>query len=423
MHRLPRYGVVVISGDKQLGATHRDDLPAVSAVSDGTAALYIHIPFCEKRCSYCDFYTVADRHEAIPAYVASLVREMELYAGQPFWRQQQFSTLFFGGGTPSLLTPDQLHTLIESARENFTFCDQAEISMEANPGTTSAQHLVDFAQAGINRLSLGVQSFDAEELKKLDRIHTVQDVYRTVEQARRAGIGNLSVDLMFALPGQRPSVWRRNLEQAVALETEHISAYNLTVEPGTPLFFQIQKGQTRPLSEWKERTMFNFTIDYLAEQGYAQYEISNYARPGFHSRHNMKYWDGSAYLGLGASAHSFDGQRRWRNVENYVHYIRDLEQGQLARTGEEEVDMAKRKLEMIFLSLRVRTGLSLARWTELFGTEFRQEYRDILRLLMDGPKPLLCEQDGCIRLTREGLFICDSVCEQFVADQSISASA
>ncbi len=401
----------------------QNPIASPAAVSDGSAALYVHIPFCEKRCSYCDFYTVADRHEAIPDYVRCLVREMELYASDPFWNGQRFTTLFFGGGTPSLLTPDQIHLLISAVRDKFSLAADAEITMEANPGTTEAARLHGYVQAGVNRLSLGVQSFDADELQKLDRIHPVADIYRTVEQARAAGIGNLSVDLMFALPGQRPSVWRNNLEQAVSLGTEHISAYNLTVEPGTPLFLQVRKGEIRPLSEWKERTMYGFTIDFLAAHGYDQYEISNYARPGLHSRHNMKYWDGSAYLGLGASAHSFDGQRRFRNVDNFVHYIARLRKGEFARAEDEILDKATRKLEVIFLSLRLRSGIPLAHWRKLFGTDFLAEYEQVVQPLLAGAQPLLQHEGDSLRLTREGLFLCDTVCERFAAHPRLSRAS
>ena len=379
-----------------------------------TAALYIHIPFCEKRCSYCDFYTVANRKSAIPAYMQAVLREMALRAEAAPWPQQRFATLYFGGGTPSLLTPAQIAQLIEAARQHFAFVADTEITLEANPGTVQPETLRGYRDAGVNRLSLGVQSFWPDELAMLERLHSVEDIGRTVADARAAGFANLSIDLMFAFPGQRPSRWRHTLERTLALAPEHISAYNLTIEAGTPLAKQIQAGQVRPLTESRQRAFFKFSIDFLEAHGYRHYEVSNYARPGFESRHNRKYWDGSLYLSLGASAHSYDGRRRFWNVANYVHYTNSLEAGHLPIASEEMLSPEKQRFEMVFLGLRQRQGVDVQRFSERFYLDFREHYRIQLDRLLQHTPPLLEFSDRHLRLTPEGWLLCDAVCAEFV---------
>lgn len=378
-----------------------------------TAALYLHIPFCERRCNYCDFYTVADRSEAIPQYIAALQREMALYAGDGFWARCRFATVYFGGGTPSLLAPEQLAELLEAAHRAFAIEADAEISMEANPGAISAGQLAGYRAAGVNRLSLGVQSFWPDELAQLDRLHTVEHIYETVTRARAAGFTNLSIDLMFALPGQRPHRWRETLRKAVALGPEHISAYNLTFEEGTPLFRLLQCGRVRPLSEWKAKALYRFSIDELRAHGFAQYEVSNFARPGFQCRHNEKYWDGSAYLGLGASAHSYDGRQRFWNIDNYVQYIRQVRQDQRPVKGQERLTQEQKRFEMIFLGLRRQVGLDLQTYRQTFGREFAEEYGEQVAALCRAEPPLLEIADGHARLTPAGLAVCDAVCAAF----------
>jgi oxygen-independent coproporphyrinogen-3 oxidase len=383
--------------------------------SPETAALYIHIPFCEKRCSYCDFYTVANRNQAIPNYVSALHAEMASYAQHGFWREKSFSTIFFGGGTPSLLDPRQIEAILETAHRLLKIAPQAEITMEANPGTVDAESLVGYHQAGVNRLSLGVQSFWEDELRQVDRLHSVADIYETVRLARKAGFENLSLDLIFALPGQRPSRWKYNLEQAVALQPEHISAYNLSIEEGTPLFKLLKAGKVRPLSEWKARGVYQLTIDFLEARGYHQYEVSNYARPAFHCRHNDKYWDGSPYLGLGASAHSFDGRKRFWNIDNYVHYAKKIQRSKQPVAGEEILTEAQKRFEMIFLGLRRKAGVDLKRYLQQFKQELADEFHPQLEKLSAHHPPLIEISGETLRLTREGFLLCDAVCTEFLA--------
>ncbi len=378
-----------------------------------TAALYIHIPFCEKRCNYCDFYTVANRKEAIPRYLQALEREMALYAGDPFWSRQTFATVFFGGGTPSLLSPEDIGRILEAVHSHFRLTPRPEITLEANPGTTTAAHLSGYRAAGINRLSLGAQSFWDDELEQLDRLHRSADIVRTVEEARAAGFDNINLDLMFALPGQRPSRWKTNLERALELQPQHLSCYNLTLEEGTPLFKLFQAGKVRALTEWRERVLFNFTIDFLEARGFRHYEVSNYALPGYECQHNIKYWDGSVYLGLGASAHSFDGRTRFWNVSNYVHYCERLEKGKHATDARETLTPEQQRFEAVFLGLRRYSGVDLNRFQQIFHRDFWHVYgRQVERLLQHQP-PLVEIRDDHLRLTREGWLLCDAVCAEF----------
>lgn len=391
-------------------------MQAHTSTAGTTAGLYIHIPFCEKRCSYCDFYTVANRQQALPAYIQALLDEIALYSAIPFWQTRVFSTVYFGGGTPSLLSPAQVRSILDHVRRHFRIAAAAEITVEANPGTVSAAALQGYVSAGVNRLSLGAQSFWPDELVEVERLHSVEDIYKTVEDARAAGFTNLSLDLIFALPGQRPYRWRHNLEQAIHLQPEHISVYNLSIEEGTPLYKSLQKGKIRPLSEGKARVIFNFTIEFLQAHGYRQYEVSNYARPGFYCRHNTGYWDGSPYLGLGASAHSYDGRRRFWNVPNYVHYIEKVRNGFPAVHGEELLTPSQQRFEMIFLGLRRSEGLNLQEYARRFGRPFEQDYAAVLKKLAAHEPPLFTIDNGHLRLTREGLFLCDAVSSEFLIE-------
>ncbi|NUO80356.1 radical SAM family heme chaperone HemW [candidate division KSB1 bacterium] len=372
------------------------------------AALYIHIPFCEKRCLYCDFYTVAGVAERIPDYVLALQREIALRAEENFWQRQQFETIFFGGGTPSLLSPAQLAEILEACFASFNFSSTPEITLETNPGTIDNTQLARYRTIGVNRLSIGVQSFDENELQLLDRIHSPEQARAAVVGARYAGFKNVSIDLIFALPNQTQKRWRENLQQAVELSPNHISAYNLTIETGTPLDFAIRKGKISPLTEEEEREMYEFTMNFLAQHGYCQYEISNFAQPGYEARHNIKYWDGSAYLGLGASAHSFDGRRRFWNVANLRKYLELTSGGALAEESGEDLTAQQKRFEFAFLGLRQTRGLDLQEFQRRFRMPFERAFNGIVQELEhDG---LLERENDFLRLSKEGIFLCDEIC-------------
>ncbi len=384
-----------------------------NTINTKTAALYLHIPFCVKRCNYCDFFTVAQQEKLIPDYLRAVLREVKSYAVVEPWRDEIFSTIYFGGGTPSLLSPPQVGEILTALRQSFQFSQQPEVTFEVNPGTVTSGKLPAYAAAGINRISIGVQSFWPHELQQLDRLHTLREIEATVAAVRRSGIGNLSIDLMFALTGQKPSRWRHSLERAVTLKPQHISAYSLTIENGTPLHKMVQAGKAKPVSELRQRIFYNFTIEFLEENGYEHYEVSNYALPGFESRHNSKYWDGSRYLGLGAAAHSFDGRRRFSNVRSIPQYIDRLDNGKLPVFSEELLTTAVRQFEMIFLALRHSCGLDVNEFEARFGLRFQEKFQPQIDKLLAHQPPLIKFEDSRMRLTREGWLMCDSVCAEF----------
>lgn len=356
--------------------------------------LYLHLPFCISRCSYCDFFTVVGKEDAIPAYVEAICKEIRLYAAP----DQAADTVYFGGGTPSLLSPRQFEQILETIRASFRLEADTEITCETNPETVDRAKLAGFRAAGINRLSLGVQSFHDSELHQLDRAHDSRRAKGCISDARDAGFGNLSIDLISALPGMKLASWTDNLRKAVSLQPDHISAYTLEYHPGTRVSRERSEGRLLPAQETLEREMYLRTIDFLGEHGYAHYEISNFARPGFESRHNSKYWLHQPYLGFGTSAHSFQGRSRYWNHSNLARYLTDLSQGRKPIAGSEELSEAQLRLERITLGLRTREG---APWD---GGELPASI----------PPDLLRKDNGRIALTREGFALYDSICEQLV---------
>jgi len=355
--------------------------------------LYCHLPFCVSKCSYCDFFTVIGREDAIPDYVDAICREIELYAD----RESLVDTVFLGGGTPSLLEPDQLGGILDAVRNHFRLGDNVEVTCETNPETVNLARLKAFRSIGINRLSLGIQSFHLPELVQLTRAHNVQRAVDCIRDAREAGFDNLSIDLISALPGMRLESWMDNLERAVSLEPNHISAYTLEYHPGTKVSREREAGLIQPAQEAMEREMYLKTIEYLEANGFHHYEISNFARPGFECRHNLKYWRHESYLGFGTSSHSFLGHRRWWNHANLDRYLEDLSNGIKPVGGSEELEESQLELERLTLGLRTRQG---AEWNEV--------------VLPSGIPGHLIERNGTrIALTSEGFALYDSVCDVF----------
>jgi len=335
-----------------------------------------------------------------------------LRSAEPFWRQQQFETIFFGGGTPSLLSPKQISEILHCCFTHFNFAAAPEITLETNPGTVTAGQLAQYRACGVNRLSLGVQSFDAGELQMLERIHSPQEALAAAQATRAAGFENFNLDFIFALPGQTLARWQASLEQALAVDPPHLSTYNLTIEEGTPLAHAIRQGKLQPLSEEVEREFYAGTIDFLQAHGYRHYEISNFAKPGREARHNLKYWDGSFYLGLGASAHSYDGIRRFWNAANLRQYLAALQRQQLAEGGAEELSPQQRMFEFAFLSLRQTAGLDLGKFEREFHLSFTEAFNGVAQEIQTAG--LLVREDDHLRLSREGLFLCDEICARLV---------
>ena len=380
-------------------------------------SLYVHIPYCQSKCPYCDFNSYAARHWPEARYVSALCKEMEAYGRQAPWRGGQLRTVFFGGGTPSLFAPASIATVLRTALRLWPALPAAEVTLEANPGTVTADKLDAFRAAGVNRMSFGVQSFHPHHLRALGRIHSAAEAETAVRQARQAGFSNISIDLIFALPQQTLHEWEHDIEQACALEPNHISAYNLTYEEGT-LFHKLRTQRVLcPLPEEIEVAMFTRAQELLAAHGYAQYEISNYARPGRACAHNLNYWRGGIYLGVGAGAHSYsragaeDNGRRWSNQCTPLAYLEAVERHGHARTAIEELDPRQARGEFVFLGLRCLDGFALEDLRARFDADFSTLFPHVADLCAGG---LLQCRSGRWMLTPQGVLLADSVFASFL---------
>ena len=333
-----------------------------------TISLYIHIPLCVKKCAYCDFASFAGRMAQRARYVQAVCREIRAQAA--FFGPRRVGTVFLGGGTPTLLTGGQVQQILDTVRACFELDDGAEITMEGNPGTLTMDSLRAYRQAGVNRLSLGVQSLDDALLAAIGRIHTGAEAVQAVRMAREAGFDNLNLDLMLGLPGQTAAQWRDTLARAIALAPDHLSCYSLILEEGTPLFERVKMGACAPLPD--EETMEEMdalTAELTQAAGYAQYEVSNYARPGKQCRHNIVYWECLPYLGVGLGAHSDMDGRRFYNPADWEAYLRMAERGETAREAEGAGTRADRMFERMMMGLRQVRGVDAARFARDFGEE------------------------------------------------------
>lgn len=373
------------------------------------AGLYIHIPFCRSRCSYCDFATGIYQGELAARYVRALVEEISTsrHAGAPV------DTVYFGGGTPSLLTPSQLDLILSALHRQFDIESGAEVTLEMNPGTVSRDQLRLFRKSGVNRASFGAQTFDDAELAKLGRSHSSAETFKTFHELRAAGFDNVSFDLIAGLPGQTLDGWQRNIELSLALQPEHLSFYLLEVHSGTPLADHIRRGLQPVPDEDLAAVMYEWMIERAAAAGYEHYEISNLCKPGFSSRHNTKYWTGAAYYGFGCSAHSFDGRaRRWSNQRDVLRYVENVEQGASPVVEEQELTEADLRAEALFLGMRMMRGVDVREYSELFGVDLRTQHQDELDRFREAG---LVEFDGdLIRLTRSGALMSNEVFAAFV---------
>ena len=365
--------------------------------------LYIHIPFCLQKCGYCGFASTTDRG-LIPGFLAALGREALSCRGQ--WHR--FDTLYIGGGTPSVLTTDDLGRVIETTRSAFEMAPAAEITLEVNPGDLDASYLREMRALGVNRLSIGCQSFDDRTLAFLGRRHTARQAGDAVRLARDTGFANIGIDLIYGIPGQSLSSWQKTLGEALTFAPDHLSCYQLTVEEGTPLARRCQRGETALPGEAIQADFFLMTSRVLAEGGYDHYEVSNFARLSeTQSRHNKKYWDHTPYLGLGPAAHSFDGRRRWWNIRSVDHYIRELAAGRPPVADSELLTPDQLRTETLFLGLRTRQGVDLGAFKRRFGSDLVREKRKILKTLSE--EGLVEIRDGFLRPTRAGMAVADSL--------------
>jgi oxygen-independent coproporphyrinogen III oxidase len=377
--------------------------------------LYIHIPYCRQKCPYCAFFSQEHTGGDLDRYAGLVQQEMALAAGTATPRHK-LDSVYFGGGTPSLLEPRQIAELIHQADRLFGLAADAEITLEANPGTVDHERLAGFRRAGITRLSLGVQSLDDRMLGTLGRIHSAQQAREAFAAARRAGFNNIGIDLIHALPGQTGAMWLTELQQALQLAPEHLSIYGLTIEEDTPFATRYDVDSPLLPDENLAAEMFEAADGFLEANGYEHYEIANYARPGFRSRHNSGYWKRDGYLGLGAGAHSFlrdvGHGTRFSNAAELDEYSTALQAGSLPRRDILPLDRADAMAEFLFLGLRMNDGVSFSTFQQEFGVGVMDVFEhEIAPLLNQG---LLSEAPGGIRLTRRGMLLSNQVFQRFL---------
>lgn len=367
-----------------------------------SAGVYIHIPFCKSRCSYCDFATDVWRSDnAVARYVAAVTREISLQSAS----RAKADSIYFGGGTPSLLAPTQVQAILDIVKARFTVSEDVEITMEMNPATVTSESLAAYRDLGVNRASFGVQTFNERDLKLLARGHDANDARNTFRLLRDAGFNNVSFDLIAGLPGQSMDDWRKNLDEAISMGPEHLSLYLLEIHEGTPLAEQLRSGRRPMPDEELAADMYELMIDALEAAGYRQYEISNFAKAGFESRHNTKYWRMDAVYGFGVSAHSFDGRERYANERDMAAYETRIDSYGRADVSRETPNYAS---ESVFLGLRLNEGVDIDLHQSIFAVDLTSK----LAALSDAGLVELV--DGRLRLTRRGMLFSNEVFAEFV---------
>lgn len=367
------------------------------------AGIYIHVPFCKTRCIYCDFYTRTDMSPKFD-YVSAICKEIELR--KEYIEGETVKTIYFGGGTPSQLSQDDFNKIFEAIYRHFKVEPDAEITMEANPDDLSPAYLQSLVTLPFNRVSLGVQSFDDNELKFLKRRHSAAKAKEAVNQLKSLGFDNISIDLMYGLPGQTIEIWRKNLDEAISLDIQHISSYHLIYEQGTKLYRLFKSGDVKPVDEDISVDMFSLMIEKLADAGFEHYEISNFARNGLYSKHNSSYWLGEKYLGLGPAAHSFDGQNRAWNIPSISRYIEGIRVGELPLEIE-YLDIDTQYNDFILIGMRTMWGVDLNELENPFGKS-KKDYclKNVQKYIDQG---FVIQESNILKLTKKGIFISDGI--------------
>lgn len=367
------------------------------------AGIYVHIPFCKSRCIYCGFYSSVGLLDLQDRYVSALLKEMELRMGY-LRHDRQIETAYIGGGTPSTLSAENIRRISDAIYKKGV---TKEFTMECNPDDVTTELCDTLASCGVNRVSMGVQTFSDDRLRFLNRRHSANDIEKAVRNLKDAGIRNISIDLMFGFPAESLEEWEEDLEKALALNVQHISAYSLMYEEGTRLFDLLKKGDIKENEEDMSAAMYDALIDTLTMNGYEHYEISNFAKPGFRSLHNSSYWNGSEYLGLGAAAHSYNRRARQWNVCDIKEYIETIGQGSIP-CEKEDIDARTRYNDMVTTALRTKEGIDLGKLTE----------EDYIYIIRNARKSLdagtLEQRGGRLRLTRKGLYISDDVMSDLI---------
>ena len=368
-----------------------------------SAGIYIHIPFCAIKCMYCDFYSIADRENSIPRFVNALITDIQRC--QIDTTEWKIDTIFIGGGTPSLLEAKQIESILEALAVKYDLSSVKEFTIEANPGEAPKDRLKDFRSLGINRLSMGVQTLEPNLLKFLTRIHSVEQVFETFENARAVGFDNVNCDLIYAIPGQSWEIWERDLNRIIKLEPNHISAYTLTLEKGTDLYTLVKNKKVTMPKDGQTGEWFLKTHEMMKMNGYASYEISNFSRLGMECQHNLHYWRIHPYLAFGPSAHGFDGTNRWNNSRSLDQYLQQIESDSSPVSMKETLSEKDRLNELIGFGLRMNEGINLKRIPEKYQNEFNNNFI-IAENKWEG---CFIKKDESISLTPTGMAYSDGI--------------
>ena len=368
---------------------------------------YVHIPFCTQICYYCDFSKVFIKNQPVDSYLEHLLEEFRSYD------IQKLRTLYIGGGTPTALSAPQLEVLLDGLTKNLDLSVLEELTIEANPGDLNADKIAVLKNSAVNRVSLGVQTFDDKMLKKIGRSHLEKDIYENIDRLKLAGFDNISIDLIYALPGQTMDQVKENVAKAISLDIPHMSLYSLILENHTVFMNRMRRGKLPLPKEELEAEMFEYIIAELEQAGFEHYEISNFSKPGFESRHNLMYWDNAEYYGIGAGASGYVDGVRYKNHGPIRHYLSAVEAGD-ARITEERLSQKEQMEEEMFLGLRKKSGVSMARFEEKFGRSFDGLYGEIIRDLVH--QGLMQIYGDRVRMTKRGLFLGDTVAERFILE-------
>lgn len=371
------------------------------------SSAYVHIPFCTQICYYCDFSKVFIKNQPVDAYLEHLIQETRSY------EIGKLRTLYIGGGTPTALSAQQLAYLLTELPKVMDLSELEEFTIEANPGDLDPDKIAVLKDSQVNRVSLGVQTFDNKMLKKIGRSHQEQDIYDNIRHLKQDGFDNISIDLIYALPGQTMDQVKENVAKAIDLDIPHMSLYSLILENHTVFMNRMRRGKLPLPKEELEAEMFEYIIEELEKAGFEHYEISNFSKPGFESRHNLVYWDNAEYYGLGAGASGYVNGIRYKNHGPIRHYLEAVEAGK-ARITEEHLTLEEKMEEELFLGLRKKTGVSKARFEEKFGVSFDQRYGQVVASLTE--QGLLVPDDKQVRMTKRGLFLGDTVAEKFILE-------
>ena len=368
---------------------------------------YVHIPFCTQICYYCDFSKVFIKNQPVDSYLEHLLEEFRSYD------IQKLRTLYIGGGTPTALSAPQLEVLLDGLTKNLDLSVLEELTIEANPGDLDEDKIAVLKNSQVNRVSLGVQTFDDKMLKKIGRSHLEKDIYENIDRLKLAGFDNISIDLIYALPGQTMAQVKDNVAKAISLDIPHMSLYSLILENHTVFMNRMRRGKLPLPKEELEAEMFEYIIAELERAGFEHYEISNFSKSGFESRHNLMYWDNAEYYGIGAGASGYVNGVRYKNHGPIRHYLSAVEAGN-ARITEEHLTQKEQMEEEMFLGLRKKSGVSMARFEEKFGRSFDGLYGEIIRDLVQ--QGLMQIDDDRVRMTKRGLFLGDTVAERFILE-------